>query len=120
MRFRVFLDTIHALRKVLPMLMVPLHDERKLQQLASGFQVSCERENPLFGCIGALDGITSAIKKPPDEIEKKIKFTVVLTPVCLVLVNLHISRSSLIVEANRKVYTRFLRVATPSPQGRAQ
>ena len=46
---------------------LPLSDAGKLRKLANGFQSSREYNNPLYGCVGALDGIAISIRKPPDE-----------------------------------------------------
>jgi len=67
MTFRIFLDTIHAIMKEIEMPGLPLGNEVALRDLADGFQTSRPRVNPLYGCVGALDGIAVGIKKPPDE-----------------------------------------------------
>ena len=67
MTFRVFLETLKAVNMEFKMPGLPLNEESKLQCLANGFQASRNRLNPLYGCVGALDGIAIAIRKPPDE-----------------------------------------------------
>ncbi len=53
--------------KRLPMPGVPLTDEVELRKLADGFLKSRRKPNPLYGCIGAIDGIAIKIFKPRDE-----------------------------------------------------
>jgi hypothetical protein len=45
---------------------VPFRDDRKLQRMARAFTQS--RASPLFGCVGALDGILIPIRKPRDDL----------------------------------------------------
>lgn len=52
MVLRVFLDTVHAVTEEVRMPGIPLDDESALKDLADGFQLFRERENPLFGCVG--------------------------------------------------------------------
>ena len=65
--FQIFHDTISAIVKTLKMPGVPLHDVDKLMELSTRFNESRQNPSPLFGCVGALDGISIAIQKPPDE-----------------------------------------------------
>lgn len=65
--FKVFLETLKAIRIELEMPGIPFNDETELESVANKFQLSRGRPNPLYGCVGALDGIAIAIKRPPDE-----------------------------------------------------
>lgn len=64
--FLLFLDNIRAVIEEISMPCIPLQDEAGLRNLSDGLQMSRERENPLYGCVGALDAIDIGIKKPPN------------------------------------------------------
>jgi DDE superfamily endonuclease len=65
--YSVFYDTIDAVLRTLRMPGVPVYDAEAMRNLASGFHTSRRTPNPLWGCIGALDGIAIAITKPLDR-----------------------------------------------------
>ncbi len=67
MVFQVFMETKRAIKEVLTMKFVPIDNESSLKELSDGFQKSRERTNPLYGCVGSVDGTAIAIKRPPDE-----------------------------------------------------
>ena len=67
MTFRAFLETVQAIKQEVEMPGILLEDEAALRYLADGFQRSRFRDNPWYGCVGALDGIAISIRKPPDE-----------------------------------------------------
>lgn len=46
---------------------VPLGDIGRLQKLAREFDVSRSRTNPLYGCMGGVDGVSITICKPPND-----------------------------------------------------
>ena len=65
--FEIFLETLAAVMFEVKMSGIPLDDQDALKELAHGFKYSRNRTNPLYGCIGALDGIAIAISKLPNE-----------------------------------------------------
>jgi hypothetical protein len=65
--FDIFHSTIDAVNRHLAMPGIPLCEETKLSSLASGFSTSRACLSPLFGCVGALDGISIEIAKPHDR-----------------------------------------------------
>jgi hypothetical protein len=65
--FHVFHSTLRAVNKRLLMPGVPVGDTEKLHAQAENFRTSRDPPSPLWGCIGALDGIALAIKKPHDQ-----------------------------------------------------
>jgi hypothetical protein len=65
--YAVFHATIDAINNLLALIGVPLEDTAKFQKLAEGFVLSRRTQNPLFGVVGALDGIALKITKPDDE-----------------------------------------------------
>jgi hypothetical protein len=65
--YAVFHATIDAINNLLALPGVPPKDTAKLQKLAEGFVLSRRTQNPLFGVVGALDGIALRITKPDDE-----------------------------------------------------
>ena len=58
---RVFYQTVRALNKVLK-IRCKYDDIRELQKLS--FDFSASRRCPLHGCVGAIDGIVIAIRRP--------------------------------------------------------
>jgi DDE superfamily endonuclease len=65
--YALFNATIIAINNLLALPGVPLEDIEKLQKLAERFVLSRWTHNPLFGVVGALDGIALKITKPDDE-----------------------------------------------------
>ena len=65
MTFHVFLDTILAVNFLFKMRRIPFDCESELKTLTDGFLYFRSRTDPLYGCVGALDGIEIDIKKPP-------------------------------------------------------
>lgn len=65
--YRVFHDTMKAIRNAIPMPGLPLDDVQQLQILVDGFSNSRTSPNPLYGCVEAVDGIAISIMKPPDN-----------------------------------------------------
>lgn len=65
--YHILRSTVYTIHSTLPMPGVPLEDTRSLQGLATKFHNSRTLPNPLFGCIGALDGIAIKIAKPADN-----------------------------------------------------
>jgi hypothetical protein len=63
--FQVFFETICAMTKRLRLPGITFDDEDKLDELAMGF--SRKGGSPLYGCVGAVDGIAIKIMKPLDE-----------------------------------------------------
>jgi hypothetical protein len=55
--YAVFNATINAINNLLALPGVPLEDIEKLQKLAERFILSRWTQNPLFGVVGALEGI---------------------------------------------------------------
>jgi DDE superfamily endonuclease/Villin headpiece domain len=65
--FQVFHSTLRAINAKLQMPGVPVGNEEKMRANAEAFRTSRDPHSPLWGCIGALDGIALAIKKPHDH-----------------------------------------------------
>jgi hypothetical protein len=65
--FVVFHSTIDAINRHLSMPGIPLGDVSRLRGLAMGFSSSRACSSPLYGCVGALDGISIEIMKPLDK-----------------------------------------------------
>jgi hypothetical protein len=63
---------VGLIRKAFALPGIPLSDETKLAEMARAFTQS--RKSPLFGCIGALDGILIPIQKPPDHLSPRKYF----------------------------------------------
>ena len=66
MTFEVFMDTLRAVLCELKMSGIPLDNEEELCKLANNFRMSRNKSTPLYRCVGALEGIAIAIKKPLD------------------------------------------------------
>jgi DDE superfamily endonuclease len=64
--YSVFHATIDAINNRLSLPGVPLEDTAELRKLAEGFALSRRSQNPIFGVVGALDGIALKISKPDD------------------------------------------------------
>ena len=62
-----FTETVRTINSEILKPEVPLESVSALRDLANGFMYSRERPSPLYGCVGALDVIAIAIRKPPDE-----------------------------------------------------
>ncbi len=62
--YDVFHSTVRAINLRRAMDGVPLDDDDALRALADGFHFSRRLPNQLYGCIGALDGISIEISKP--------------------------------------------------------
>ncbi len=60
-------ETVEFINKKLHMPGIPLNDEEQLLCLAKDFQISRRVASPLFGCVGALDGICIEISKQKDD-----------------------------------------------------
>jgi DDE superfamily endonuclease len=54
---------------------VPVDDSLKMRELAEAFRTSRVVPNPLWGCIGALDGIALPVQKPLDKYFPRHYFT---------------------------------------------
>jgi DDE superfamily endonuclease len=65
--FHDFHETLAAINKRLSMPGVPIGDAAKLRKLADEFMESRTPASPLYGCVGALDGIAVSVTKPPDK-----------------------------------------------------
>ena len=61
--YEIFTETLDALMNALRLPGLP-KDKAGLRRKAFEFQTSRSRENPLCGCVGALDGIAIRIRKP--------------------------------------------------------
>jgi hypothetical protein len=64
--YAVFHDTISSILSRLEMPGLPLDDIENLDKLSQGFSESRLHDNPLVGCVGAVDGIAVKIAKPRD------------------------------------------------------
>jgi hypothetical protein len=64
--FSIFFATLCVITKRLRLPGIPIHDNEKLERLAMGFTSSRLGFSPLYGCIGAVDGIAIKIVKPQD------------------------------------------------------
>jgi DDE superfamily endonuclease len=65
--YDIFHSTADIINRRLQMPGVPIGNSSKLFRLAEAFSKSRTPPSPLYGCVGALDGIAIAIVKPPDE-----------------------------------------------------
>lgn len=65
--YAIFHDTIKHLSSRIRMPGVPLENETALKKLSDDFQTSRVVPNPLYGCVGALDGICVRVMKPHNE-----------------------------------------------------
>jgi hypothetical protein len=65
--FEIFHGTVDAINCALDMPSIPVSDRSRLQALAQGFCLSRTPASPLYGCVGALDGIAIAVVKPLDR-----------------------------------------------------
>jgi hypothetical protein len=74
--YSVFYDTIDAIFRTLRMPGVPAEGAEAMRNLANGFHTSRRTPNPLWGCIGALDGIAIAVRSRWTDI-----FFVIIGPV---------------------------------------
>jgi DDE superfamily endonuclease len=78
--FRVSVATAYAnthyiagiIQKAFALPGIPFSEETKLASMARAFTQS--RRSPLFGCMGALDGILIPIQKPPDHLSPRKYF----------------------------------------------
>lgn len=61
--YSIFHDTLHAIQNTLKLNGLP-NDEEDLWSISNSFKRSRRLLSPLSGCVGALDGICVAIKKP--------------------------------------------------------
>jgi Villin headpiece domain len=73
--FAMFNSTLCAILSTLKMSGVPVGDALKMRELAEAFRTSRVSPNPLWGCIGALDGIALPIQKPLDKYCPRHYFT---------------------------------------------
>jgi hypothetical protein len=65
--FGICFRTVPAITKRLRLSGIPLDNEDLLNEIATGFAHSRDGGSPLFGCVGAVDGIAIKIQKPHDE-----------------------------------------------------
>lgn len=65
--YSIFHDTLRSLCERIPVPNIDLRDTANLQRLAEEFRTSRSVPNPLFGCIGAVDGICVRVMKPHNE-----------------------------------------------------
>jgi DDE superfamily endonuclease len=65
--YDVFHSTIDVINRRLRMPGIPTSNSARLSFLADGFTRSRTPVSPIYGCIGALDGIAISILKPPDQ-----------------------------------------------------
>jgi hypothetical protein len=73
--YGVFFATLNATIQAIPMPGLPVDNVDAMRKLATGFRVSRTPNSPLWGCIAALDGISFAICKPPDDLHPRHYFT---------------------------------------------
>ena len=65
--YEILLSSVDTIVSSIPMPSFNLGDEENCREIADGFQSSRICANPLYGCLGALDGLSLEIMKPHDD-----------------------------------------------------